>query len=180
MSSEDRAHHGSERATLDIFNTLAAEGPNAAIEESRQCFAPLIGSWSLESIWYEQNEPTRQGNGEWHFAWVLGGRGVQDVIFMRGASPDEYGTTIRCYDAGLDTWFVTFMQPAGREFVSLVARRLDDQIVQEGRALDESSLERWTFSETTSESFRWRGESSRDGARTWRLDQQMTASRLQS
>jgi hypothetical protein len=163
----------------EIFSKLAAAGPNAEIEESHQLFAPLIGGWELESTWYERDGSTRQGRGEWHFDWVLGGRGVQDVIFMKGAPADEYGTTIRCYDADLDVWYVSFMLPAGREFVSLVARGSGDRILQEGRALDDSSLERWTFSDITADGFRWRGESSRDDGTTWRLDQEMTATRRQ-
>jgi hypothetical protein len=164
----------------DIFSKLAAAGPSPEIEEGRQLFAPLIGSWELESTWYEHDGSKRHGNGEWHFDWILGGRGVQDVIFMKEAPADEYGTTIRCYDAGLDAWYVSFMQPAGREFVSLVARKSGDHIVQEGRVLDDSSLERWTFSDISAEGFRWRGESSRDHGTTWRLDQELTATRRHS
>jgi hypothetical protein len=51
-------------------------------------------------------------------------------------------------------------------------------VVQEGLALDSSSLQRWTFSEITDGGFHWRAESSRDGGETWRLDQEMRGTRI--
>lgn len=162
----------------DLFRMLAAAGPYDGIGESRQLYAPLIGSWEVDATWYEPGGSRRVAKGEWLFAWVLGGRAVQDLLRRKGVPADEYGTTIRCYDADIDAWRVTWMAPAGGEFVSLLGRKIGDDIVQEGGAHDGSSLERWTFSEITREGFLWRGESSRDEGLTWRLDQEMRGARL--
>lgn len=63
-------------------------------------------AWDVESTSFQPDGTRRDQLGEWHFAWVLGGRAVQDVLFEKGASPDRYGTTIRAYDDRTDTWHV--------------------------------------------------------------------------
>jgi hypothetical protein len=157
---------------VDAFALLAATAPADGID----CpYAPLIGSWDIASRWFEPDGSTREARGEWHFAWILGGRGVLDVLFARGAPAGERGTSIRCYDAALGAWRVVWMQPAGGEFVILTARADAGVIVQEGQAMDGSSRQRWAFSEMTADAFSWRGESSRDEGRSWRTDQEMTA-----
>jgi hypothetical protein len=64
----------------DLFRMLAADGPCAELGEGRRLYAPLIGSWDVEASWHMPDGSTREAKGEWHFAWVLGGRGIQDVL----------------------------------------------------------------------------------------------------
>lgn len=159
---------------MEALDLLA---PDELAEARPRCpYEGLIGSWQVRARWFADGA-TREAAGEWHFSWILGGWGVQDVLFVNGAAADQRGTSIRCYDERSACWRVVWMAPRGGEFVALEARAVGDAIVQDGDALDGSSRQRWTISDITPESFIWRGETSRDGGATWQLDQEMSATR---
>ncbi len=160
-----------------VFELLKADGPDPELPGKQLFYAPLIGSWEIIHRTIADDGSVSEREGQWHFAWILGGRGVQDVLFANGAPAGARNTALRCYDESIEAWRVTAMQSIGGEFVSLIARGAEGQIVQEGAAHDGSSRERWTFSEISDESFLWRGESSTDGGRTWKLHQEMRARR---
>ncbi len=160
-----------------VFDLLAASGPFPDYADKLMLYGQLVGSWDIDAKWYASGKPPRTGKGEWHFAWVLGGRGVQDVLFSAGAASHKFGITLRCYDPDHDVWHVTWMQPYGGEFVYLVGRQVGDRIVQEGAGPDSSRRERWSFAEITQSSFHWLGEVSFDGGLTWTLEQEMWGKR---
>jgi len=160
------------------MNALELLGPGAPSADPPPCpYSPLIGSWDVKTSWYLPDGTTRESDGEWHFSWILGGWGIQDVLFARGADVHRRGTSIRCYDSGADLWRVVWMMPAGGEFVALIAGGDGDRIVQEGDSLDGTLRQRWTIFQITQTSFLWQGESSNDDGSTWRLDQEMRATR---
>ena len=133
-------------------------------------YGRFVGSWDVES--------SIAGPGEWHFAWILGGTAIQDVIYPAGAPPERHGTTVRAYDGRSGLWHLFYACPGDDEFVALVGREDADRIVQDGHHLDEPSrLVRWTFSEITPGSFLWQGESSTDGGTLWSGLHQMRAKR---
>jgi hypothetical protein len=68
----------------DLFELLAADGLHAGPGENRRLCGPLIGSWEVDSVWHEPDGSRRTAEGEWHFKWVLGGLGVQDLRFGEG------------------------------------------------------------------------------------------------
>lgn len=161
----------------DVFERIAASGPFADLSEKLMLYGQFVGSWDIDATWYEPGGLRRTGKGEWHFQWILGGRGVQDVLFACDAPPDQFGTTLRCYDREMDAWHIAWMQPAGGEFVHLVGRKVGDRIVQEGVSSDPRRRERWSLSEVTASSFLWTGEVSFDDGLTWVLEQEMRAVR---
>jgi hypothetical protein len=160
-----------------LTRIAAGEDPAAGVPD---LYAGVIGSWHIDATWYDGDGNVKRGKGEWHFERILGGLGVQDVLFAEGSAPHEYGTSLRTYDSGAGVWHVVWMQPSGGEFAALTAREVDGEIVQEGHPLSGTSgqLERWRFVDVTGDSFTWLGESSSDGGETWRLDQRMDARRM--
>ena len=167
------------RALPSAIERLSAPGPFAPDAHELMLYGRLIGAWDIDWVALDgTGKAVERRRGEWHFAWVLGGRAVQDVIWAVGAPPEQDGTTLRCWDPQLDAWRVVFMSPADREFVTLVGRREGDRIVQDitDRSPD-APAERWTFSEITDAHFRWQAETSTDGGRTWTLTHEMRASR---
>lgn len=160
-----------------VFDLLAASGPYNAYADKLMLYGQFIGSWDIDSTWYERDGGGKKGKGEWHFSWILGGRGIQDVLFRSGAPSHQFGTTLRCYDPAIDAWHVTWMQPYGGEFLHLLGRQIGDRIVQEGIDTVQNRRERWSFTEITPDTFVWLGETSSDNGATWLLEQEMRANR---
>jgi hypothetical protein len=159
------------------FTLLAHDEPDDEFRAKMMLFGRFVGSWDIVSTWYQPDGSTRSSKGEWHFAWILGGRGIQDVLFATGAPARQFGTTVRCYDTAMDAWHVSWMQPAGGEFVYLLGREVGDRIVQEGSGTDLARRERWTFSDITPNSFYWLGEVSHDDGSSWTVEQEMRGTR---
>ena len=163
--------------TLDVFSLMAAPGAYTEYAGKLMLYGQFVGGWDIDATWYEQGGEVRKGKGQWVFDWILGGRGIQDVLFAVGAPPHHYGTTLRCYNPALDVWHVTWMQPYGGGFVHLIGRKVRDHIVQEGVGIDPNRRKRWSFKDITSHSFLRLGEMSLDNGVTWYLEQEMQASR---
>jgi len=120
---------------------------------------------------------------------VLEGRAVQDVWVTParrgrhlgqsqpwGPFTNQYGTTLRIYDAKIEAWRVTWLDPAAGYRADLIGRAQGDGIFQEGTGADGARL-RWIFSDIAVNSFRWRAEVSRDEGATWRKALELLAQR---
>jgi hypothetical protein len=101
---------------LDIFQLIAASGPYGEYADKLMLFGQFVGSWDIDAIWYEQSGERRSGKGEWHFGWILGGRGIQDVLLAFGTPTHQFGTTLRCYDAAQNAWHSSWMQHQRRVY----------------------------------------------------------------
>jgi hypothetical protein len=93
------------------------------------------------------------------------------------ANANSYGTTLRVYDLRIDAWQIQWTDPVTHNFLHMVGRKQGDDIVQLGTRPD-GKLLRWSFSEITPNSFRWRGEVSADGGESWRLNVEFFATRV--
>jgi hypothetical protein len=169
-----------------MHTVLAASARSPDIQEAMDLYGWLIGSWELEVVGYDDTGEVTHTTGEAHFAWVLEGRAVQDVFINPRRSdrgPDSpkfanwFGTTIRIFDPSIQAWRVNWFNPHDGIRAELIGRRRGNQIVQEGTFPDGTPI-RWTFSEISEDSFRWRGERLEGDGKTWRLQVEFCASRI--
>jgi hypothetical protein len=171
---------------LQLQAVLAAEQRAAEIPDSADAYGWLIGSWELEVLRYWAADVSARGiKGEVHFAWVLEGRVVQDVWIMprrseRTGTVDKtmnmYGTTLRAWDSSIQAWRITWVNPAGDHFEQQIGRKIGNEIVQLGVRPDGTPT-RWRFTEITSDSFHWLGESLQADGRTWTVEGEFRARR---
>jgi hypothetical protein len=155
----------SEAAAV-LGSLFTATGPRPELAEHMALFAPLIGSWDLTVTDFRPDGTRVETEGEWHFGWALGGRAVADVWICPRRSqlqvhgdggPDEWGTSVRFFDANEGAWRSTWIGP-GRGLVrSFVGRPTPDGLQLTG-TFSPSVETRWTFSNVTIASFDWRNE----------------------
>jgi hypothetical protein len=171
-----------------MHTALAAGGRSPDIPESMDLYGWLVGSWELDVVGYDDEGHVIHTTGEAHGAWVLEGRAVQDVFINprrsdRGPGSAKFanwfGTTLRIYDPSIKAWRVNWFNPHDGIRAELVARRRGNQIVQEGTFPDGTPI-RWTFSEITKDSYLWRGVRLESDGKTWKLQVEFRARRIDS
>jgi hypothetical protein len=128
----------------------------------------------MEATVFNADGSRHAGSGEIHFAYALEGRAIQDVWILPGMF---YGTTLRIYDPVLDAWQILWSDPLKQYYTHQIGRARGKDIVQEGT--DATGVPtRWTFTDITSDSFRWLGERSDDGGKTYWLQAEFLATRV--
>ena len=160
--------------TSGFIRTLVSDRPAADRADKMGLYGWLIGDWVFDATVHLDDGTTHEGKGEIHFAWALAGRAIQDVWILPGAF---YGTTLRVYDPALDAWHILWNDPVKQYYTRQLGRARGKDIVQEGKT-GEGVPVRWTFSEITPDSFRWRGERSLDKGATYQLQADFRARRV--
>jgi len=139
----------------------------------------FIGRWEAEAQAFLPDGSSRRHYWQIRFERALEGRAIQDIWITPprdgpnvgksqrwGPFDNQYGMTLRVYDAELDGWRVTWIDPCAGYRAELVGRQRGDEIFQEGKGSDGAAL-RWIFSDLRADSFRWRAEVSRDEGASW-------------
>jgi hypothetical protein len=173
--------------TIDPFvESLSPTSRAPDINPEDDLYGFLVGSWELDLVAYSDDDNVTYSTGEAHCARVLDGRAIQDV-FINPQRPDRtphspkfanwFGTTFRYFDPTIRAWRVFWFNPDDGVRAELVARRRGNEIVQEGHFPDGTPI-RWTFSEITPDSCRWRGERLEPDGKTWRLQVEFHARRI--
>jgi hypothetical protein len=175
-------------ASPSMSDVLHSNGPSAELGDAAGLYAWLIGNWDARVIDYPDDGTKLEARGEWHFGWVLEGRAIQDVFIVPAvglrsqATPrkgNRFGTTLRVYDPSIKTWRITWINPVTNAQNRLIARKVGDEIIQDGKD-DEGNLMRWSFREIHPNSFHWTGEESKDEGKTWHLGAEFFCTRMKS
>jgi hypothetical protein len=160
-----------------FMRALHSDAPAADRAEHVGLYGWLIGDWTMTTITHRDDGTVHNGTGEIHFGWVLEGRAIQDVWVLHGIF---YGTTLRVYDPALDAWHILWSDPVRQYYTRQIGRKQGNDIVQVGTQVGTHGdlTLRWTFTDITADSFRWVGERSTDGGKTWALQSDYRATRV--
>ncbi|HEU5415312.1 MAG TPA: hypothetical protein VFW31_16210 [Candidatus Angelobacter sp.] len=174
--------------TDSFLTLLAAAGRSPEIEAAMDVYGWLVGSWQLDVLHYKGEDVSSQNlQGEAHFAWVLEGRAIQDLWIMprvRDRKPDSdrvnnmYGATLRIWDPALRAWRIRWFNPVSGHEERQTGRRVGHEIVQVG-ARPDGTATRWRFTEITNDSFHWLGEALEADGKSWKLEGEFRAHRMQ-
>ena len=165
-----------------MLEALQAHGPHPDLAEHLMLFGQFVGAWDVDVTNFEPDGTKQVRKGEWHFGWVLEGRGVMDVWIPPRRSlrdeetPYEYGASLRFFDPTIQSWRSTWIGPMRHLVRPFTARQVVDEIVLEGSFAAEGRI-RWVFSEITATSFHWSNQESSDDGATWTTVQEMAARR---
>jgi hypothetical protein len=153
---------------------LGASGPHSSLGDEAQVWDRFIGTWDCEYTFFLDDGSRRQSRGEIEFGWILDGRAVQDIwiTYPNEAGKERgIGTTVRFFDSKSKTWRIVFVGPRYNALVTLQGSAEGDRIVLRG-VDDKGAMLRWSFNDLKGDSFIWRGEKSRDGGKTWKLEEE--------
>jgi hypothetical protein len=156
-----------------MITALAASGPHPSLGDEAKVFDRFVGAWDCDFTFYSDDGTASHSSGELLFGWVLDGRVLQDIwiSFPKDETKERnIGTSVRFFDAKARTWRVIFVNPVYGS-ITVQGGAEGERIVLRGLDNEGSSL-RWSFNDIKANSFVWRGERSRDGGKTWRLEEE--------
>ena len=151
-------------ASPSLIAALHTNRPAPDRADKMGLYGWLVGRWEMDTAVYDDNGAKQTGRGEVHAGWVLEGRAIQDVWMTPPRS-----------DPGIDAWHILWSDPVRQYYARQIGRAHGNDIVQEGKN-DAGDTIRWSFTEITPNSFRWRGERASDGG--WRLQAEFVARRI--
>ena len=158
----------------EMVSVLAASRPHPSLGDQAQVWDRFVGTWDCDFGFYLDDGSVRHSPGELEFGWVLDGLAIQD-LWITYPKPGEkqrgIGTSIRFFDDKSNAWRVVFVSPKYGAVLVVQGGAEGDRIVLRGQDGDGSQL-RWSFNDIKDDSFTWRGERSRDGGKTWRLEEE--------
>lgn len=154
--------------------------------EKLRPFELLMGSWIFDWVGHNPDGTTWMEQGEWHFAWILEGRAIQDTWICQGISlwdsvkypAGQYGTTIRYYNEKEECVKVLWIGSVSSQIYHFSVTFQDNRIIQQKMPVGENlEKAKWIFMDITNNSFTWEGYQSDDCGLVWNLTQEIFARR---
>ena len=158
----------------DMIKALAASTPHPSLGKEARVFDRLVGTWDCDYSFHLDDGSVRHSKGELLLGWILEGRVVQDIFMTypkEGEKERRMGTTLRFFDTALKQWRIVFVAPQSNYLVTVQGGLEGDRIVLRGVDTDGAPI-RWSFNDIKPDSFVWRGEKSRDGGKTWKMEEE--------
>lgn len=158
----------------DMVEALSALGPHPSLGHHADLFGRFVGTWDADYSFIAEDGSVRHKRGEVLFGWIMDGYAIQDIFL---SYPDDSSGErkmvggIRYVDPRTDRWTVMFVAPSFNVAIRMEGGAEGGRIVLRGRDPDGVEL-RWSFNDIKADSFVWRGETSHDGGRTWRLEEE--------
>jgi hypothetical protein len=157
-----------------MVSVLSAVSPHPSLGDEARVWDRFVGTWDCDFTFFLDDGSVRHSRGELEFGWVMDGRAIQDIwiTYPKEAGKERgIGTSVRFFDSKSKLWRVVFVSPAYNALVTMRGGTEGDRIVLRG-VDDEGSMLRWSFNDIKTDSFIWRGEKSRDGGKTWKLEEE--------
>jgi hypothetical protein len=157
-----------------MITALSALSPHPSLGDEARVFDRFVGTWDCDYTFFPPDGSTKHSVGELEFGWILDGHAVQDIwiTYPKEVGKERgIGTSVRFFDTKLKMWRVIFVSPAYGALITVQGGAEGDRIVLRG-VDDEGTMLRWSFNDLKADSFTWRGETSRDGGKTWRLEEE--------
>jgi hypothetical protein len=157
-----------------LIGVLPASSPHPSLGDEARVWDRFVGAWDCDYTFFLEDGSVRHSRGEVDFGWVMDGRAIQDIwiTYPNEAGKERgVGTSVRFFDNKSKMWQVVFISPAYSAVVTVRGGTEGDRIVLRG-VDDEGSMLRWSFNDIKADSFTWRGEKSRDGGKTWKLEEE--------
>lgn len=170
-------------STGDEFTgALVAAGPTPLYAHRIATFGALVGAWSVTGKRRESADGDWADVAfEWRVAFILDGRGVQDVSTTGNTDVpggvETVSTAVRVYDPVLGAWRVSYVEPRRGEYAHLVATAHRDGIRQDGTRNDDKLI-RWNFTRIADDTYAWESWVSDDEGDTWWLQAHNEGSRI--
>ena len=158
-----------------MVTVLAAAAPHPTLGRQADLFGRFVGTWDADYSFIAEDGSVRHKRGEVLFGWVLDGHALQDIFLSypdSGSSGErQLVAGVRWVDPQSGRWTLAFVAPTFDVVLRMEGGAEGDRIVLRGQDSKGVSL-RWSFNDIQPDSFVWRGETSHDGGRTWRLEEE--------